>query len=60
MRDDRKIAVFNKTAKNEYKLPGDGVEGDETPQDAFVREGLEETGCKVEIVDELEKISKSS
>lgn len=38
----------------------DGVEGDENPQDAFVREVLEETGCKVKIVDELETIGKSS
>lgn len=47
------IAVFYKSAKNEYKLPGGGVEGDETPEEAFKREVFEETGCKIEIVDKL-------
>ena len=50
IRDDGKIAVFNKSNKNEYKLPGGGIEGDEKPEDAFIREVLEETGCEVEIV----------
>ena len=50
IRDDGKIAVFNKSNKNEYKLPGGGIEGDEKPEDAFIREVLEETGCEVEII----------
>ena len=50
IRDDGKIAVFNKTNKNEYKLPGGGIEGNEPPEEAFFREVLEETGCKVEII----------
>lgn len=53
IRNDGKIAVFNKSNKNEYKLPGGGLEGDENPEDAFKREVLEETGCEVEIVDFL-------
>lgn len=53
IRDDGKIAVFNKANKNEYKLPGGGIEGDEDPQKAFLREVLEETGCKVKIIKEL-------
>jgi len=53
IRDDGKIAVFNKANKNEYKLPGGGIEGDEDPKAAFLREVLEETGCKVEIIKEL-------
>lgn len=53
IRDDGKIAVFNKSNKNEYKLPGGGLEGNENPEDAFKREVLEETGCEVEIVDFL-------
>lgn len=53
IRNDGKIAIFNKSNKNEYKLPGGGIEGDEEPKSAFKREVLEETGCIVEIVDEL-------
>lgn len=53
IRDDGKIAVFNKTKKNEYKLPGGGIENIETPEEAFIREALEETGCIVDIIDKL-------
>lgn len=53
IREDGKIAVFNKSNKNEYKLPGGGIEGDENPEEAFKREVLEETGCEVEIIDNL-------
>lgn len=53
IRNDGKIAVFNKSNKNEYKLPGGGLEGEEKPEEAFKREVLEGTGCEVEIVDFL-------
>lgn len=53
LRDDGKMAVFYKTNKNEYKLPGGGLEGYETPEDAFKREVLEETGCQVKITKKL-------
>jgi len=53
IRDDGKIAIFNKSNKNEYKLPGGGLEGNEDPKEAFKREVLEETGCVVEIIEEL-------
>lgn len=53
VREDGKIAVFNKSNKNEYKLPGGGLEGEETPEEAFKREALEETGCEVEIIESL-------
>lgn len=53
IRDDGKIAVFYKSNKNEYKLPGGGTEGNEPAEEAFKREVLEETGCIVEIVEEL-------
>lgn len=48
-----KIAIFNKANKNEYKLPGGGLEGNEDPKEAFKREVLEETGCIVDIIKEL-------
>ena len=51
LRDDGKIAVFNKAEKNEFKLPGGGRNDNETPEDTFIREVLEETGCNVEITD---------
>ena len=50
IREDGKIAIFNKSNKNEYKLPGGGLEGEEEPEEAFKREALEETGCEVEII----------
>ena len=53
IRNDGKIAVFNKSKKNEYKLPGGGMENDENPEQTFKREVLEETGCIVEIIDSL-------
>ena len=53
IREDGKIAIFNKTNKNEYKLPGGGLEGEEKPDEALKREVLEETGCEVEIIETL-------
>ena len=55
IREDGKIAIFNKSNKNEYKLPGGGLEGEEKPEEAFKREVLEETGCEVEIIKSLGK-----
>lgn len=53
IREDGKIAIFYKSNKNEYKLPGGGLEGEEKPEEAFKREVLEETGCEIEIIDNL-------
>ncbi len=50
---DGDIAVFNKKKKNEYKLPGGGIEEHEDILEALKREILEETGCLVEIEDFL-------
>lgn len=46
-RKDGKIAIVNKVKKNEYKLPGGGIENSEKPEIAFEREVLEETGCNI-------------
>lgn len=52
IREDEKIAIFNKSNKNEYKLPGGGLEGEgeEEPEEDFKREVLEEIGCEIEII----------
>ena len=47
------IALIHKTLKNEYKLPGGGIDEGEDPTTAFIRECREELGCEVEIVREL-------
>lgn len=56
--EDGKIALFNKSNKNEYKLPGGGIDENEDPKYAFKREALEETGCEIEILDELGTIEE--
>lgn len=44
---DKKVAILNKVNKNEYKLIGGKIEKGETPEAAFLREALEETGCDI-------------
>lgn len=51
--DEGKIAILNKRSKNEFKLIGGGLDEDNDYEVAFLREALEETGCKVEITDFL-------
>ena len=48
-----KIAIIAKTRLKECKLPGGGKEGNETDEESFQREVLEETGCKVKIIQKL-------
>lgn len=47
--DDGDVAVL--TARGHSLLPGGGVEGDETMEEAFVRECKEETGCDVVLLE---------
>lgn len=53
VRDDGKIALFFESEKGDYKLPGGGVEGGETPDKTFEREVFEEVGLEVRDVQEL-------
>lgn len=58
IRENGKIAVFNKSLKNEFKLPGGGIDDGEETSEAFKREVFEETGCKIEIIDFLGTIEE--
>ena len=58
IKEDGKIAVFNKSLKNEFKLPGGGIDEGEETADAFKREVFEETGCEIKIVDFLGTIEE--
>lgn len=51
--DEGKIAVIYKKNKNEYKLPGGGVENNENVKEAFKRECEEEIASQVEIINFL-------
>lgn len=51
--EEGEIAIFNKHFKNEYKLPGGGIEKDENIIDAFKREIMEETGCEISNIKKL-------
>ncbi len=51
--NNNEIALINKVKKNEFKLPGGGVEDNEDNETAFKREVLEETGCLVDVIDKL-------
>lgn len=53
VREDGKIAVFNKAKMNEYKLPGGGIDPGESPEVAFAREVEEEVGCTVKNIKPL-------
>ena len=44
---DGKIAMIHSLRQNYYKLPGGGIEGDERPVDAMIRETREEAGLIV-------------
>ena len=54
-----KIAIFYKENKNEYKLPGGGMDEGETPEECFIREVKEETGCEISNIVELGTIEEN-
>lgn len=47
--EENKVGLINVSKHNYYKLPGGGVEGSESDEDALNRECAEELGCNVDI-----------
>ena len=54
--DKNKIAIIWAKNNDYYELPGGGVEENETPEVAVVRECKEETGCEVVIIKPIGRI----
>lgn len=48
-----KMLAFLKQKTGQYKLPGGGREGEETPEETFTREVLEETGYTIKNIRKL-------
>lgn len=53
---DKNIGILYVGKYNYHKLPGGGLEGDESIEEALKRECLEEIGCNIEIFGELGEI----
>jgi ADP-ribose pyrophosphatase YjhB (NUDIX family) len=53
MFDGGKVALLFVSAQNYHKLPGGGLEGGESVEDALRRELLEETGCKARVTGDI-------
>lgn len=53
---DNKIGLLYVSKSNYHKLPGGGLEGDESIEEALGRECLEEVGCDIEVISELGEI----
>lgn len=51
-----KVALLNVTKHNYYKLPGGGAEKGEDIKTALERECMEETGCTIEVLEEIGQI----
>lgn len=52
------MALLKVTKENYYKLPGGKIEPNETKEQAFIREGREETGCEIKVLSFLGKIEQ--
>ncbi len=58
LNDAGEIALIYIKSKNEYKLPGGGIEQDEDARTTFKRECEEELGCQIEILENLGTIEE--
>lgn len=54
--EDNNVALLYVKKYNYHKLPGGGLEGDESISEALKRECLEEIGCNIEAGEELGEI----
>jgi len=50
---ERKIALLHVSKKYFHKLPGGGIEGEETVEEGLRREVSEEIGCEIENIREI-------
>ena len=48
-----KMLAFVKHKSGQYKLPGGGKKGEESPEETFIREVLEETGYTIKNIQKL-------
>ncbi|MDP4000188.1 MAG: NUDIX domain-containing protein [bacterium] len=53
-----RICLMHATKAGYHKLPGGGIEAGETPEAAFIRECLEETGFAIAVTGELGRIEE--
>jgi len=52
--DKNKLFALINVKNGEYfKIPGGGIENDETPQQAAIRESIEESGCEIKIIQKI-------
>jgi len=56
--DQQCVALLHVTTANYYKLPGGGIEPNETIEEALHRECWEETGSKIEIIQEIGSVTE--
>lgn len=54
--ENNRVAIINVTKHGYYKIPGGGIEDNESIQDAARREVSEESGCNSVILDELGRL----
>ena len=55
-----KIAILEVKGGSYHKIPGGGIEGEESPEEAALREAIEEGACNVEILAKLGEIKFES